>query len=64
MNLLGKPQFVPLFIWFERLTHFVLREYLFRVIAPELAEKRSRQAEEKSRLLARLRGFAPPNGDF
>jgi hypothetical protein len=29
--------FVPAFVWFERLTHLVLREYLYRVIASEMA---------------------------
>jgi hypothetical protein len=48
---LGSTRFVPPFIWFERLTHFVLREYLFRVIAPTLAQDLAIRAQEKARLL-------------
>jgi hypothetical protein len=33
----NSSSFVPAFVWFERLTHLVLREYLYRVIAPEMA---------------------------
>jgi hypothetical protein len=35
----SSSSFVPAFVWFERLTHLVLREYLYRVIAPEMAQK-------------------------
>lgn len=59
MDLVSKARFVPLFVWFERLTHFVLREYLFRIIAPELAEGRAKRAEEKSRLLEVIKGLPP-----
>ena len=59
MDLVDKSRFVPVFVWFERLTHFVLREYLFRIIAPELAVKRARRAEEKSRLLEVIKGLSP-----
>jgi hypothetical protein len=51
MTLTGSTRFVPPFVWFERLTHFVLREYLLRVIAPELAQDRARRAREKAKLL-------------
>ena len=34
MALTASTRFVPVFAWFERLTHFVLREFLLRVIAP------------------------------
>jgi hypothetical protein len=59
MDLVNKSRFVPAFVWFERLTHFLLREYLFRIIAPELAEKRAKQMEEKRRLLEIIKGLPP-----
>jgi len=34
-SLIGSTRFVPVFVWFERLTHLVLREYLLRVIAAQ-----------------------------
>jgi len=37
----SSTRFVPPFVWFERLTHLVLREYLVRVIAPGRAEDRA-----------------------
>jgi hypothetical protein len=46
LDLASSGRFVPPFIWFERLTHFVLREYLLRVIAPARAEDRAKRAEE------------------
>ena len=51
MALTSPKSFVPVFVWFERLTHLVLREYLFRVIAPELAKDRAKLAKEKVALL-------------
>jgi hypothetical protein len=57
LALAGSTEFVPPFIWFERLTHFVLREYLFRVIAPTLAQDRASRAKEKDRLLEVIRSL-------
>ena len=57
MALVNSTRFVPVFVWFERLTHLVLREYLFRVIAPELAEDRARQIREKIKLLEVIKGL-------
>jgi hypothetical protein len=34
LALSGSAPFVPVFVWFERLTQLVLREYVYRVIAP------------------------------
>jgi hypothetical protein len=44
-------KFVPVFPWFERLTHFVVMEYLARVIAPGLAIRRAGRLSEKKALL-------------
>jgi hypothetical protein len=57
MALIGSTRFVPAFVWFERLTHSVFREYLFRVIAPELAEGRAAQTREKARLVEVIKGL-------
>src|SRR5262245_38211076 len=56
-GLIGSNRFVPPYIWFERLTHFVLCEYLLRVIAPELAQGRARRAREKTKLLEVIAGL-------
>jgi len=45
MALIGSTKFVPPFVWFERLTHLVLREYLLRVIPRNIAERRGTAAE-------------------
>jgi hypothetical protein len=60
LALVGSTEFVPPFIWFERLTHFVLCEYLFRVIAPTLAQDRASRAKEKDRLLEVIRSLCEP----
>ena len=57
MALGSSTGYVPAFIWFERLTHFVLREYLFRVIAPKLAEDRAGRAKEKAHILEVMKGL-------
>jgi hypothetical protein len=57
MNIAGSRSFVPPFIWFERLTHSVLCEYLFRVISPEVAEDRARYAIEKARVFETINGL-------
>ena len=50
-------KFVPVFVWFERLTHLVLVEYLLQVIAPELAADRARQVAARAALLATVQGL-------
>jgi len=55
--LVDSTRFVPVFVWFERLTHLVLREYLLRVIAPDLAENRAKRASEKAKLLEVIKGL-------
>ena len=63
MNIEGSSNFVPPFIWFERLAHSVLCEYLFRVIAPEIAEDRARQAIEKAHLFETINGLCERQRD-
>ena len=55
LALRDSPKFVPVFPWFERLTHLVIMEYLLRVIAPTLAAQRARLLAEKSGLLGTLK---------
>lgn len=43
--------FIPAFLWFERLTHTVLVEYLRRIIAPELGAARSAGQDAKTAVL-------------
>jgi hypothetical protein len=60
LALLSAKDFVPVFPWFERLTHSVIIEYVRRVIAPELAARRSELVEEKSGLLAAIESLPEP----
>lgn len=53
----GSTKFVPAFGWFERLTHSVLVEYLYRIIAPQLAEKRTAKERSNRALLESVRNF-------
>ena len=46
----GKNADVPAFIWFERMMHFVIREYLRRSFAPEVVKARELNVLEKARL--------------
>jgi len=55
--LIGTTRFVPVLVWFERLTHFVLREYLFRVIAPKLAAEREEKERAKDKLTAVIKAL-------
>lgn len=45
-------RYLPLFSWFERVTHLVLVEFLRRSLAPELVAARTVRLSEKERLLA------------
>ena len=59
MNVLaeGKDFNVPAFIWFERMAHLVIREYLRRSFAPEIAKARELSATEKPRLQEVIRNL-------
>jgi hypothetical protein len=59
MALAKSTRFVPIFPWFERLTHLVLREYLFRVVAPEVADERAKRREKRDMLLAAIDRLPP-----
>jgi hypothetical protein len=50
-KLIGQKRYLPLFSWFERLTHLVIVEYMFRAFAPEQAQSRIAERAEKERLL-------------
>jgi hypothetical protein len=55
--LIASSSFVPPFVWLERLTHLVLREYLLRQVAPDLAKKREQKAKEKATFLELVKGL-------
>lgn len=50
-KLIGQKRYLPLFSWFERLTHLVIVEYMLRAFAPEQAQARTAECAEKERLL-------------
>jgi hypothetical protein len=54
----GTKKTVPAFIWFERVTHLVIREYLRRSFAPEIVQAREENAEEKTRIHDVIRNLA------
>jgi len=51
VSLDNEKPFVPVFPWFERLTNFALREYLIRVIAPSLNDKRQKRYQYKEKIM-------------
>jgi len=53
-------KFVPPFIWFERLTHCVILEFLYKVIAPDLDEKRKMREAKKSSIVAAIGKLSEP----
>jgi hypothetical protein len=46
------PPFVPPFVWFERLSHFVIVEYFRRAFAPTIVKKRETRTGESERIQA------------
>jgi hypothetical protein len=54
----GTKKTVPAFIWFERVTHLVIKEYLRRSFAPEIVQAREENAEEKARIHDVIRNLA------
>jgi len=50
-NLRGKNKYLPPFAWFERLTHFVIIEYMRRKLAPRLQEEQVTRLKEGEHLL-------------
>jgi hypothetical protein len=55
----SEAKFVPLFVWFERLTHYVLQEYLYRVITPDLNKQRAARRDDKNAIFAKIQGLSP-----
>jgi len=47
-------RFVPPFIWFERLTHCVIVEFLHIVIAPDLDKERQKREATKCSIIAAI----------
>jgi hypothetical protein len=54
MRLHGQRRYLPPFSWFERLTHFVIIEFMLRSFAPDLIRARESDVVEKERLLAAI----------
>lgn len=50
-KLIGQDRYLPLFSWFERLTHLVIIEFTLRAFAPDLAQSRIEDVAERARLL-------------
>ena len=58
MKLLGKKRYLPLFTWFERLTHLVTVEFMLREFAPDLVRARLSDLAEKQHLLGVMAALA------
>lgn len=56
-KLMGQKRYLPLFSWFERLTHLVIVEYMLRAFAPEQAQSRTVELAEKKRLIGVIAGL-------
>jgi hypothetical protein len=52
LRLAEAKKFVPPFIWFERLTHCVIVEFLHMVIAPDLDKERQKREAMKCSIMA------------
>ena len=59
-KLMGQPRYLPLFCWFERLTHLVIVAFMLRAFAPEVARMHANAAEEKQSFLNAMAAL-PPN---
>jgi hypothetical protein len=59
-KLMGRQRYLPLFSWFERLTHMVIVEFMLRTFAPAFAKVGVEAAAEKARLLGVMAAL-PPN---
>ena len=59
MGLHGKPRYLPLMTWFERLCHAAILEFMRRHIAPELAASDNSKREMHERLLKVMAGLPP-----
>jgi hypothetical protein len=49
---------IPAFIWFERVAHLVIKNYLLRSFAPEIVKEREASMEEKARIQGVVRNLA------
>jgi hypothetical protein len=55
MNMIGtSKRFVPPFAWFERLTHYVIEEFLVRIVAPEVGKARLARQEAFEGMLKKI----------
>jgi hypothetical protein len=54
LQLTEAKKFVPPFIWFERLTHCVIVEFLHKVIAPDLDKERQKREATKCSTMAAI----------
>ncbi len=56
---IGKEKYFPVFVWFERLVHLVICEYLRRSFAPKLVQARKADLAEKRRIVDVIHELAP-----
>ena len=55
INMVGTSRpFVPPFAWFERLTHYVIEEFLVRIVAPEVGKARLARQEAVDGMLKKI----------
>jgi hypothetical protein len=57
ISISGTNKGIPPFVWFERVAHFVIREYLQRFFAPEIVKVHQENAKEKAGIHSAIRNL-------